>query len=417
LNHLASDSALGIIAASNAHAESRSTPRSGFTHVTNDSLPERGPTKRKIALVVALAALVILSLFVVTAGNFLVTGKSPLWTYHTNGTINSISIAENGSYIAVGVGFNLTSGAVLLLDRGGNLLWEHKTNRIVGGVSISGNGSRIEANGYQLSSGPGPEASFYENAEVYALVSNGSLLWNRTASIPWSTTMSADGSRITVVGTDSVALLTWEGQTLWNYTAGGYPTGNNSFPEGPPTFFVSQNGTRVPVGADGITRLGSGEDNILVNDGFPATSASAVVLTPNGTLVAPGNFNSGINGTVHVLTPQGDNDLELFNSGGRLMWSYPLYSVLTDAVSGDGTFVAAASGLTGQGGTGHPSTLYFFSTTGNGGFLLGLEDELLNYSQSPSFILFELGTGITMVGLFAALALVLVRESRSPMRR
>jgi hypothetical protein len=127
-------------------------------------------------VVIALAALVILSLFIVTAGNFLVTAKTPLWTYHTNGTINSISIAENGSYIAVGVGFNLTSGAVLLLDKGGNLLWEHRTSRIIGGVSISGNGSRVEANGYQLSSGRG---QFYENAEVYTLDSNGDVLWKR----------------------------------------------------------------------------------------------------------------------------------------------------------------------------------------------------------------------------------------------
>jgi len=55
--------------------------------------------------------------------------------------------------------------------------------------------------------------------------------------------------------------------------------------------------------------------------------------------------------------------------------------------------------------------------TGNGGFLLGLEDKFLNYSKSPSFILFELGTGITMVALFVVLVVMLARGSRSPTRR
>ena len=207
----------------------------------------------------------ILSLFFATAGNVFVSGKTPLWVYHTSGTINSISISDSGSYIAVGVGFTLNTGAVLLFDGGGNLLWEHQTSRIIGGVSISGNGSRIEANGYQILPGP---AGVYANAEVYAFDSNGNMLWNRTAGFPWSATMSADGSRIAVVGSDSLTLLTWQGQVVWTYTAGGYPTGNNSAQEGPPTFFVSQNGSRVPVGANGITRLGSGENSILVNNGL-----------------------------------------------------------------------------------------------------------------------------------------------------
>ncbi len=235
----------------------------------------------------------ILSLFFATAGNVFVSGKTPLWVYHTSGTINSISISDSGSYIAVGVGFTLNTGAVLLFDGGGNLLWEHQTSRIIGGVSISGNGSRIEANGYQILPGP---AGVYANAEVYAFDSNGNMLWNRTAGFPWSATMSADGSRIAVVGSDSLTLLTWQGQVVWTYTAGGYPTGNNSAQEGPPTFFVSQNGSRVPVGANGITRLGSGENSILVNNGLYPIPESSVAVTPNGTLVAAGSSTSGTNG-------------------------------------------------------------------------------------------------------------------------
>ena len=83
-------------------------------------------------------------------------------------------MSENGSRIAVGVGFNLNTGAVLLFDGGGNLLWERQTSRIIGGVSISGNGSHIGANGYQILPGP---AGVYANAEVYAFDSDGNMLW------------------------------------------------------------------------------------------------------------------------------------------------------------------------------------------------------------------------------------------------
>jgi hypothetical protein len=416
---------------------------------------------------------VILSLFFATAGNVFVSGKTPLWVYHTSGTINSISMSDNGSYIAVGVGFTLNSGALLLFDRGGNLLWEHQTSRIIGGVTISANGSRIEANGYQILPGP---AGVYANAEVYTFDSGGNMLWNRTASFPWAATMSADGSSIAVVGSNSLTLLTWEGQIVWTYTAGGYPTGNNSAQEGPPTFFVSQNGTRVPVGANGITRLGSGENSILVNNGLYPIPEGSIAVTPNGTLIGAGSSSSGTNGTVLLLTGQGDllwehhvdsavlsaallpngssvayvtnsnalfydgggtllanytygesnllrttnglflvggaggSGLELFNSVGRLLWSDPLNSVLTEAVSSDGSFAAAASGLSGQGGYGHPSTLYFFSTTGKGSLLTGLEGQLLNYSQSSVFILFEIGTVITIVALLAILAVMFARR-------
>jgi hypothetical protein len=411
----------------------------------------------------------------VTAVDTPVSGKTPLWTYHTSGTINSISISENGSYIAVGVGFNLNSGALLLFNRGGNLLWEHKTNRIIGGVTISGNSSRIEANGYQILPGP---AGVYANAVVYAFDSNGNLLWNRTSSVPWGGTMTADGSGITISGTGSIALLTWEGQVVWNYTAEGYSTGNNSAPEGPATFFASQNGSRLPVGPNGVTKLGSGSNSVLTYDGVYPIPASAVALTPNGTLIAMGNDTSGVNGTVLLLTGQGGllwdhhvdsavlseallpngssvgyvtnwnalfynrggtllanyttdgqaellptangmfllgggdgNGLALFNSTGGLIWNDPLYSVLTEAVSSDGAFAAAASGLGGQGGTGHPSTLYLFSTTANGSSPEGLEAWLLNYSQSPIFVLFEIGTAITLAALLAALAVMFARGS------
>lgn len=447
----------------------------------------RGPTRRRVFGEVALAMLVVLSLFFVTAGNVIVTGKTPLWVYRSSGTINSIAMDENGSFIAVGVGFTRTSGALLLFNSGGKLLWERQTDRILSGLTISGNGSRIVANGYQLSSG---EGEAYENSEVYAFDSNGSLLWTRTSSgspsyAGMSGTISANASRIIVTTPGSVALLTWGDQVLWNYSAPPiYPTGNLSVPETNtnPAVFVSQNGSRVAAGAYGVTMLGSGEDSIWTYQGFNPISGSRTALTSGVSLIASWNNPSLANGTVLFLTGNGTllwkhyvssnvlsaallpsgssvgyvtnsgdalfydrsgtllanytaaeetellptadgtfllagggqgDSLVLFNSVGRVIWSSPFQSDLTAAVSEDGAFAAAASGLSGQGGTGFPSTLYFFSTTGNGSLAQGVTDKLTSYSQSSAFVLFVVGTGITTVALFVVLAVMFARGRKT----
>jgi len=106
--------------------------------------------------------------------------NSPLWTFGTSGTINSLAVSENGSYVAVGEGFNGSGGAILLFNGRGSLLWERQTDRIIEDVAISDNGSRILANGFQILPGP---AGVFANSEVYALDSNGSLLWTRTSSV------------------------------------------------------------------------------------------------------------------------------------------------------------------------------------------------------------------------------------------
>jgi len=147
------------------------------------------------------------------------------------------------------------------------------------------------------------------------------------------------------------------------------------------------------------------------------TDSNALFYDGGGKLLANNTYGESnllrtTNG-LFLLGGAGGNGLELLNSAGRLMWSDPLYSALTEAVSSDGSFAAAASGLSGQGGTGHPSTLYFFSTTGNGSLLQGIQDELTNYAQSPSFILFEIGPGITLVALFAVLLVMFARRLRT----
>ena len=410
---------------------------------------------------VAVASLVILSLFVVGASGSPATGRIPLWTYRTGGTINSVSVSENGNYTAVGEQLSPTGGAILLFNRAGDLLWEHRTDSGVRDVAISDNGSHVLA---------------MDASEVLALDSNGSLSWTRTSSFG---AISADGSRVAVLSESSTALLTWRGEVLWNSST-AEPICSYL---GPCPVFVSQDGSLVADGLHGVTLFNSNGSVawFITNGEVNNIWTQSVALTPSGDLIA-GSLNiNGVNSTALLLTGKGvplwehhlDSEVDsaallqngstigyatdssalfydrngtllanyttdgestllptsngtfllggalgfpqagnlvLFNSAGRELWSLPLKSVRTVAVSGDGSFAAAASGPfpgTAQG----PSTLYFFSTTENGSFLQGLEDSLVSFTQSPAFVLFETGTGVTMFALFGVLAAMLAGES------
>jgi hypothetical protein len=444
------NAAVGAIVALPSGLSSANGPRS-----------RRRSTKAKMATAVAVASLVVLSLFVVGASGSPATGRIPLWTYQTSGTINSVSVSENGNYTAAGEQLSPTGGAILLFNRAGDLLWEHRTDSGVRNVAISDNGSHILAMGA---------------SEVLALDSNGSLLWTRTSSFG---AISADGSRVAVFNQDHAAMLTWSGEVLWNSSAAGAICPYI----GLCPVFVSQDGSLVANGLHGITMFNSnGSVAWFVTNGEANNIwTNSVALTPSGYLIAAALDINGENGTALLLTGQGvplwehhlDSEVDstavlqngstigyvtdssalfydpngtllanyttdgestllptsngtfllgggldfpqagnlvLFDSVGREMWSSPLQSVRTVAVSGDGAFAAAASGPfpgTAQG----PSTLYFFSTTRNGSLLQGLEDSLVNFIQSPAFVLFETGTGVTMFALFGVLAAMLAGES------
>jgi hypothetical protein len=377
--------------------------------------------KSRIALVVAVS-LVILSLFFASTGN-LFAKRSPPWLYQSEGTINSISITQTGDHIALGIGFNGTRGAVIMLDGSGNVIWEHQTDRIIRHVSVSLNGSHIEADGYQLLGRGGACGygcfQFYANSEMYSFDSNGKLLWSRTLPDAPSSfvVMSADGSRIAISSPNSVAYLTWGGKTLWNYSI------SRSF------VAITQNGSRIAIsGFNNVTMLASdgkqlwtfrqtalapGEyvftrsgDLIAAGDAgsvYLLTGQGAVVwrqyiessvqsagILPNGSTVAYATndkvlfYNRGgallasheTTGESTLLPTSsglfllsgafgGGRNVMLFDASGKLLWNYSLEGVLAEAVSGDGAFAAASSGVTGQGGTENPSTLYFFGITGN----------------------------------------------------
>ena len=371
-------------------------------------------TRKRIGFAVVLVGLLILSLFIVTTGNLFSNKKSFLWAYHSSGTINSISITQTGSLTALGVGFTGTKGAVILLDGSGNVIWEHQTDRIIRHVSISSNGSHIEADGYQLIGVGGG----YANPEVYAFDSKGNLLWSRAFSgFPLFGVMSRDGSRIAIPSPSSVTYLAWDGKILWNYTAPGVY----------PNVVLSQNGSRVAISVNNVTMLNSDgmalwtfretalaaspSDGVFTTRGdliAAGDSGSVYLLTGQGTLVwrqyvdslilsagvLPNGSSVGYVTNNNVLffdrsgklittyategestllpTPNGfllggfGRNVMLFDARGKSLWNFSLGGGLAEAVSGNGAFAAASSGVVGQGGQGFPSTLYFFAIGNRG---------------------------------------------------
>lgn len=402
--------------------------------MSDDSTPATAQTagggirlrRKKIGFAVVLVGLLILSLFIVTAGNLFSNEKSFLWAYHSGGTINSISITQTGGLVALGVGFSGTKGAVILLDGSGNVIWEHQTDRIISHVSMSSNGSHIEADGYQLLGGEGGgygggPADYYANSEVYAFDLKGDLLWSRAFSeSPLYAVMSRDGSRIAISMSSSVTYLTWDGKILWNYTA----------PSAYPNAFLSQNGSRVAISVSypsNLTMLNSGGKALWTfqETGLAATSSDGVfstrgdliaagdsgsvyLLTGHGTLVwrryvdsrilsagiLPNGSSVGYVTNNNVLffdrsgkltaahategestllpTPNGfllggfGRNVMLFDARGKSLWNFSLGGGLAEAVSGNGAFGAASSGVVGQGGQGSPSNLYFFAIGNRG---------------------------------------------------
>jgi hypothetical protein len=354
------------------------------------------------------------------------TGTTPLWTYRASGIINSVSVSEDGNYTAVAeyLYLNHFGGAILLFNRAGDLLWERQTDFVMADAAISDNGSHILAMGYRYLYGPGQPTS--QENEVFALDSNGSVLWNSTSSSPYyGGAISTDGSRVAVFTQDSVALLTWRGQVLWNNSDAG---GAGCPGYGPCHVFVSQDGGVVAAGHQGITVFNSDGSVAWTYGATNQIWANSVALTSTGYLIAASQDVSNFNGMALLLSGQGvplwehhldsgvvsaavlqngssigyvtesnalfydragtllanystdgeltlrptssgafllgggGNDLVLFDSAGRERWSSPLQTVLMAAVSGGGAFVAATSGPRGEGALG-PSTLYFFSTT------------------------------------------------------
>ncbi len=248
----------------------------------------------------------------------------PLWTYSSNGTINSISMSGKGEYTAVGVGYGETGGAVLLFDRGGDLLWQYQTDMIITHVAISDNGSHIVATGFQY---PPTLPSILSKAAtaIYALDSDGSVAWTRTASsardLSFEGAISSDGLLVAVASPDaSLAVLDWQGQVLWNDSA---PVANAPV--------VFQNGSLFVDGTNGTSVFGPSGNLLWTDNGANNVWSGGVAITPTGYLVAT-SYDAGDNNPGMIM---------LLSGNGTLLWEHTDESgAYSAAVLPDGSSVA-----------------------------------------------------------------------------
>lgn len=191
-----------------------------------------------------------------------------LWDYKTEGTVSSVSLSSDGSYVAVGS----LDGYVYLFDPSGNLLWSYKTDSYVGQVSISSDGSHVAAQvGY----------------DVYLFDRLGNLLWSyKTDNGVRSVSISSDGSYIAAGSDDKkVYFFDGSGNLLWSYNAGN-PVNRVS---------ISSDGSYIAVGIQDVTwnniddykvSLFDRSGNLIWSYDTPRGGVSNVLISSDGSYVA-----------------------------------------------------------------------------------------------------------------------------------
>jgi len=278
-----------------------------------------------------------------------------LWDYKTEGTVSSVSLSSDGSYVAVGSLDN-----VYLFDPSGNLLWSYKTDSYVGHVSISPDGSHVAAQvGYDvylfdrlgnllwsyktdnwvrsvsISSDGSYIAAGSGDKKVYFFDRSGNLLWSyNTGENVNIVSVSSDGSYIAAGIQDStwnniddykVSLFDRSGNLLWNYNTDSYVNGVS----------ISSDGSYIGAGSWGGREIyffdRSGK---LIWNYNPGEDVNGVSITPDGSYVV-----AGVSGRGYL------DDVYIFDRSGNLIWSYdtPSGGVSNVLISSDGFYVAAES--------------------------------------------------------------------------
>ncbi|MEE8400545.1 MAG: PQQ-binding-like beta-propeller repeat protein, partial [Candidatus Hydrothermarchaeaceae archaeon] len=238
-----------------------------------------------------------------------------LWKHKAEDVVWSISITEDGSYIASGS----KDKHVYFFDKFGKLLWKYKTDDTVWSVSISANGEYVAAGSY--------------DNNVYLFDKSGERLWNyKTDDIVLTTSISANGEYVAAGSYDNnVYLFDKSGKRLWKYKTDDVVL----------TTSISANGEYVAAGSyDNNVYLFDRSGNLL----FKYRTNNVVLTTSissSGEYVAAGSY---------------DNNVYLFDRSGNLLFKYKTEDEVWDvAISSDGSYISAAS---------KDFNVYFLSTSG-----------------------------------------------------
>jgi len=350
-----------------------------------------------------------------------------LWDYKTDGTVTSVSITPDGSYITVG---SYNDGNVYLFRRNGNLLWEYETGW-VNSVSITPDGSYIA-----VGSGSSYSSSY---GNVYLFRRNGNLLWEYKIGWVESVSITPDGSYIVAEDNHgNVYLFDRNGNLLWGYKIGGMVESVSITPDGSyivaggclnfgyVCFFKNYVGlfkrkgrllwrynTDSMVESVSITPDGS---YIVAEDNH----GNVYLFDRNGNLLWKYKTNDLINsisitsdgsyitvGVCHRLNDHSHGYVYLFDKEGNLLWKYKTDgTVFSTSITPDGSYIVAGSGglrpYTGSGSYHRWFYGYVHLLNRNGSLLwkYKTDDKVISTSITPDGSYIVAGTYYFKVYLF-----------------
>jgi len=220
------------------------------------------------------------------------------WKYKTDGTVNSVGVSADGSYIVAGT----WSDSIFLFAGDGSLLWTHHFADDVDSVAISGDGSRIVV-GMDEWSG---------RSDVYLFDNLGNIIWQKELvkdGKPREIAISPDAKYIVVGNTyNAVHFYDIQGNLIWTYPVGSLVDDVSTSTEGNYTAAGSWDNKLYFLDKAG---------NLLWSYDF-GHFVSAVSVSPEGGYVAAGNWI--------------EDDVYLFDKNGSLLLKTPFY-ISIDGVS------------------------------------------------------------------------------------
>lgn len=234
-----------------------------------------------------------------------------LWSYDTKSHAYSVSISNDGEYVAIG------SDKLNLLNRNGEVKWSYRANGCFRALS------QFSARG-EFAAGAGSISSGFNR--LYFFNKNGETLWSHDLFVR-SVSLSADGNHITVGSYQGVYLFDRSGRQLWNYTLNSVLVeGISSTLDGKYVAAVGMNTTYYP------------------NSGYyPLTGQEALYFFDE-----QGHFLWKKDGVGLPFSFSPDQGYALVSTGvfdkqGNQLWRPPARAYSYPVISSDGGYIALAS--------------------------------------------------------------------------
>lgn len=241
-----------------------------------------------------------------------------LWRYKASSSVESVSVSDDGSYIAAG-----DWDTVYFFSREGALLWSYKTGSGVSGVSVS-----IDASGSYVAVGSGED-----DKKVLFFNREGELLWSYdTGDDVLEVTVSFTGSYVAAAAGKKLYFFNQEGELLWSYKKKGLFGGSIGHVS------LSSDGSYIAAGDSSRKVLFFNREGELLWS--KKTKVGGHLRTIEGISVSSdGSYVAAVSGGWSL--PENKGDISFFDDDGELLWNHELeFCVESVAVSATGFHIA-----------------------------------------------------------------------------